>query len=56
VTGSLKKQTKKPAKKPMKEKKLTLASPHYPLVLNHLIGEVILIMVKCAYALSLSHA
>jgi hypothetical protein len=55
ATGSLKKQIKKLAKKPVKEKKLTLASPHYPSVLNHLIGEVILMMAKCAYALPLSY-
>jgi hypothetical protein len=47
---------KKPAKKPMKEKKLTPALSHYPPALNHLIGEVILMIVKCAYALPLSHA
>jgi hypothetical protein len=47
---------KKLAKKPMKEKKLTSALSHYPPALNCLIGEVILMMVKCAYALSLSHA
>jgi hypothetical protein len=40
----------------VKEKKLTLASPHYPLALNCLMEEVILMIVKCAYALSLSHA
>jgi hypothetical protein len=59
VTGSLRKQTKKqtkPAKKLEKEKKLTLALSHHPPQLNHLIGEVILMMAKCAYALSLSHA
>jgi hypothetical protein len=47
---------KKPAKKPVKEKKLTLASSHYPPVLNRLIGEVILMMVNCAYAHPLSRA
>jgi hypothetical protein len=46
----------KPAKKPEKEKKLTLASSHYPPQLNCLIGEVILMMAKCAYALPLSRA
>jgi len=30
VIGSSRKQSKKPAKKPVKEKKLTLASSHYP--------------------------
>jgi hypothetical protein len=35
VTGSLRKQMKKLAKKPVKEKKLTLASSHYPPQLNH---------------------
>jgi len=47
---------KKLAKKLVKEKKLTLASSHYPSQLNHLIGEVILMMAKCAYALPLSPA
>jgi len=47
---------KKLAKKLVKEKKLTLASPHYPPALNNLIGEVILMMAKCAYALPLSCA
>jgi len=59
ATGSSRKQTKKqmkPAKKPEKEKKLTLALSHYPPQLNRLIGEVILMMAKCAYALPLSHA
>jgi hypothetical protein len=56
ATGSSKKQMKKLVKKPMKEKKLTLASPHYPPALNHLIGEVILMMAKCVYALPLSCA
>jgi hypothetical protein len=56
ATGSSRKLTKKLAKKPVKEKKLTLASSHYPPALNHLIEEVILMMVKCAYALPLSHA
>jgi hypothetical protein len=59
VTESLKKQmkqTKKSAKKPIKEKKLTPASSHYPSQLNHLIGEVILMMAKCGYALPISHA
>jgi hypothetical protein len=56
VTGSSKKQMKKLVKKLIKEKKLTLALPHYPPMLNHLIGEVILMMAKCAYALPLSHA
>jgi hypothetical protein len=56
ATGSLRKQTKKLAKKPVKEKKLTLASSHYPSQLNCLIGEVILMMAKCVYALPLSCA
>jgi hypothetical protein len=59
ATGSSKKQmkqTKKPAKKLVKEKKLTLASSHYLPQLNHLIGEVILMMAKCAYALPISCA
>jgi len=56
ATGSLRKQTKKPAKKPVKEKKLTLALSHYPPALNHLIGEVILMMGNCAYAYPLSYA
>jgi hypothetical protein len=50
------KKTKKLAKKLTKEKKLTPASNHYPPQLNRLIGEVILMMVKCAYALPISHA
>ena len=59
ATGSSRKQTKKQtklAKKPEKGKKLTLASSHYPPQLNRLIGEVILMMAKCAYALPLSCA
>jgi hypothetical protein len=59
ATGSLKKQmkqTKKLAKKLVKEKKLTPASSHYPPQLNHLIGEVILMMAKCVYALPISCA
>jgi len=56
VTGSLRKQMKKLAEKLVKEKKLTLASSHYLPQLNCLIGEVILMMAKCAYALPLSYA
>ncbi len=56
ATGSLRKQMKKPALKPVKEKKLTLALSHYLPQLNHLIREVILIMAKYVYALPLSHA
>jgi hypothetical protein len=37
---------KKPVK-PVKKAKLTLALSHYPPALNCLIGEVILMMVKC---------
>ncbi len=47
---------KKLALKLVKEKKLTLALSHYLPQLNRLIREVILMMVKCVYALPLSHA
>jgi hypothetical protein len=53
ATGSSTKPMKKQmklAKKPEKEKKLTLASSHYPPQLNSLIGEVILMMANCVYA------
>jgi ABC-type thiamine transport system ATPase subunit len=56
ATGSLRKQIKKLVKKLVKEKKLTLALSHYPPWLNHLIGEVILMMANCAYAHPLSYA
>jgi len=52
---SSRKQTK-PALKLVNLKRMTPLSSHYPLVLNHLIGEVILMMVKYAYALLLSPA
>jgi len=55
ATRSLRKQMKKPVK-PVKKAKLTPASSHYPPALNCLIGEVILMMAKCAYALPLSRA
>jgi len=52
---SSRKQTKL-AKKLAKSKRLTSLSSHYPPALNCLIGEVILMMAKCAYALLLFHA
>ena len=53
--GSSRKQTK-PAKKLVNLKRMTPLLNHYPPALNCLIGEVILMMAKCAYALLLSHA
>ncbi len=53
--GSSRKQTK-PAKKPVNSKEMTPLLSHYPPVLNCLIGEVILTMAKCVYALLLSLA
>ncbi len=55
VIGSSRKQTK-PALKLVNSKRMTPLSSHYPPALNRLIGEVILMMAKCAYALLLSHA
>ncbi len=53
--GSSRKQMKL-ALKPVNSKRMTPLLSHYPPALNHLIGEVILMMAKCAYALLLSHA
>jgi len=55
VIGSSRKQTKL-ALKLVNLKRMTPLSSHYPSALNCLIGEVILMMVKCVYALLLSHA
>ena len=53
--GSSRKQMK-PVKKVVRLKRMTPLSSHYPPALKCLIGEVILMMAKCAYALLLSPA